>query len=74
MQDLLREIKERRNQPSSIEHSPADDPQSNGVAEKSVQDVMGQIRTLKLGLEYRLGGAINEDHPVFEWMTEHAGW
>ena len=55
MQDLLQAIKEQRTQAVNIEHSPGNDPQSNGVAEKSVQDSMAQIRTLKLGLEHRLG-------------------
>ena len=47
MQDLLRAIQEQRTQPANIEHSPGNDPQSNGVAEKTVQDAMGQIRTMR---------------------------
>ena len=74
MQDFLRAVKEQRNQPANIEEPPGNDPQSNGVAEKSVQDAMGQVRTLKLGLEYRLGHAIDDNHAIVEWMIEHAGW
>lgn len=41
---LLREVKARRPQGTILEHPPAYDPQSNGTAEKAVQEVMEQLR------------------------------
>ena len=38
---LVREVKRLRTQPTFIQHSPAYDPQSNGVAEHVVQEYMG---------------------------------
>ena len=51
---------------------PAYNPQSNGPCEKAVQDVVAQVRTLKLGLEARIGAKIPDDHPVVEWIMPHA--
>ena len=53
---------------------PAYNPQSNGPCEKAVQDVTGQLRTLKLGLEERVGIKIDEDLPIMDWMLEHASF
>ena len=74
MKDLLHSMKAMREQPTIIEVPPGNDPQANGLAEKAVQDGLAQVRTLKLGLEYRVKARIPEAHPVFEWMCEHAGW
>ena len=38
-----------------------------------MQDVIGQVRTMKLALEYRIGRAISEDMAIFDWICEHAG-
>ena len=51
---------------------PAYNPESNGPCEKAVQDVTAQLRTIKLGLEHRIGQAINEERPIVQWMLEHA--
>ena len=57
-----------------FEHSPAHDPQSNGVAEKAVQDVMAQAHTLRLALEQRLQGRLEVSSPVIKWLVEHSAW
>ena len=74
MKDLLNSMKVMREQPTVLEASPGNDPQAHGMAEKAVQDGLAQVRTIKVGLEYRLKAKVPEDHPVFEWMCEHAGW
>ena len=51
---------------------PAYNPQSNGPCEKAVQDVTAQLRSLKIGLEYRLKIKIHDDAPIMQWMLEHA--
>ena len=47
------------------------DPQSNGAVEKAVDQVMGQLRTLKLSLESRLGSPVNNNWPIINWLVEH---
>ena len=53
------------------ENSKAYDHQSNGLAERGVQEVQGIARTVKHHIEYKLGITINYDHPIIAWMTEH---
>ena len=48
------------------------DSKSNGKIEKAVQDVEGQVRTLKLHLENRIGEKIPPKHPMIHWMVEYA--
>ena len=48
------------------------DSKSNGKIEKAVQDVEGQVRTLKLHLENRIGEKIPPNHPMIHWMVECA--
>ena len=55
------------------ENPPAYNPESNG-AEKAVQDVSGQVRTLKLALEARIGVMIPEASAVMDWVIEHAAY
>jgi hypothetical protein len=53
---------------------PAYNPESNGAIEKGVQDFNGQLRTIRLALETRLGVKIAVDHPIMEWAAQHAGF
>ena len=56
------------------ENPPAYNPESNGSAEKAVQDVSGQVRSLKLALEARLGVSIGDASAVMDWIVEHAAY
>ena len=51
---VMKAIQEKRTHPTLPKHPPAYDPQSNGAIEKAVDDVMAQIRALKIGLESRI--------------------
>ncbi len=51
---------------------PAYNPQTDGGAEKAVQDVTGHIRTLKLALEARLKVTIPVEHPMMKWVFRNA--
>ena len=53
---------------------PAYNPQSNGTAEKAVQDVAGQLRRLTLALEARLHQRISAKLPVMAWLVRHAAF
>ena len=45
---VLEHVKLAREAPSTIQHSPAHDPQANGVAAKVVQNNMGQVRAIEV--------------------------
>ena len=62
---VMEEIKKRRCHPTIIQNPPAYDPQSNGAAEKAVQDYMSQVRAFKIGLEYRLKGTSSQNGPLW---------
>ena len=46
------------------EHSAVGESQSNGKAERAVQQVEDQVRTIKSALESRIGAKIPSSHPV----------
>ena len=54
------------------EHSPVGESQSNGKAERSVQTVEDQIRTVKLALESRIGARIPSNHSLMHWIVLHS--
>ena len=39
-----------------------------------MQDVIGQVRSLKLALEARIGGSIGDTTAVMDWIVEHAAY
>ena len=47
-------------------------PQANGAAERAVEEVMGQLRTMKNSLDWRLNVCVKTDWMVLEWMVELA--
>jgi hypothetical protein len=55
------------------ENSPVSESQANGAAEQAVKEVKGMIRTLKVGLDRKLGAVLPAGHPVFPFMVEYAG-
>jgi len=72
LQDVLQEVKRRRVHPTLLQGPPAYDPQANGAAEKAVQDYMGQLRTMKIGLEARLKCKVESDWSILQWTSELA--
>ncbi len=69
---LLDKIKELRNEETIIEWAPRFDSDAHGLAERAVQAVEGQVRTMKLELESRLKGRVPVEHPIFTWLMRHA--
>ena len=55
-----------------FEHPPAYDPQSNGAAEKALQEYMEQLRVLKIALERRLESDLATKDAILEWASDHA--
>ena len=71
--DVMNAVKAKRDQPTQIQGPPAYDPQANGAAEKAVQEFMGQLRALKIGLEARLQCKVESQWEILEWATELEG-
>ena len=54
------------------EESPGYDSQSNGMIERAIQQVQGQFRTIKDGMEARYGTKLEGHNPMVPWMVAHA--
>ena len=74
LQDLLTEVGKRRT-PAKTFHdvSLVGSSASNGVADRGVQIVEGQVRVLKDALEMRLEMEIPSNHNILAWLVEFAG-
>ena len=57
---------------TGIENSRVGDSNSNARVERAIQEVGGLARTMKAGLESRLGIQIRLDHPTVPWIVKHA--
>ena len=55
-----------------VESSPVGQSQSNGVVERAIGSVEGQLRVLRDALEGRLGVKLEVNHPVMTWLVEYA--
>ena len=56
------------------EHSHPGESQSNGLAERAVQDLVNHVRVLKLALETNIKARLPAEHPVMAWLVEHAAY
>ena len=74
IQDLLREVgKKRLPAKTFFENSPVGSSASNGIVERGVQTVQGQIRVLRDALGMRLQTEIMSSHNILSWLVEFAG-
>ena len=55
------------------ENSAVGESQSNSRAERAVQEVEGQVRTMFHALQMRLGKRIPNTHAVLKWLVQYAG-
>jgi hypothetical protein len=55
------------------ENSPVSESQSNGVIERGIQDIEGQVRVLKDMLDQKYNRKIESTHPILPWLVNHAG-
>ena len=53
------------------EYSAVVESASNGKAERSVQQLEDQVRTLKSALEERIGARLGSTHSVMRWLVRH---
>ena len=68
--DVLKEIRRLRKSNTELEHSPVEEHESNGVAERAVQQHEGMCRTGKLALETRLNCEVRCTHPIITWLVQ----
>ena len=62
-----------RTAPTVPVNSPKGSSQSNGSVENAVQQVEGNVRTLRLALSENLQARISMTHPLTSWLVLHAG-
>ena len=71
---IQRRMSELRKHATIPENPPAFNAQSNGCAERAVQEVTAQTRCLKLGLESRIKVPVKHHWRIVEHMVEHAAY
>ena len=72
IRSLASAVIRERHQDISVEKSPVGEHQSNGVVERAVKSIQGQVRTLKLALESRIGNKVEEHLDIVPWLIRHA--
>ena len=73
MKEVLQEDRTLRNHSTILQGLLAYDPQANGAAEKAVQECMGQLRNIKIGLEARLKCKIESEWAnLLQWINDLA--
>ena len=72
IQAVTQMIQRKRKGETLLEASKKYDSQSNGMAERGVQTIECQVRTMLIALEGRLEGKVSVFHPVVTWLVEHA--
>ena len=56
------------------EHSHPGESQTNGLAERAVQELVDHVRVFKLALEANINARIPAEHPILAWIVEHAAY
>ena len=65
-------IRARRDTPTMPEYSPVRSSGSNGVIERRIKEVQGQLRAMKSALDTRVGVDIRGTSNILPWMVEYA--
>ena len=55
-----------------LEHSPKYDSQANGLVERAVQSLEGQVRTMILALEAKLDNKLAAHDEILPWLAIYA--
>jgi hypothetical protein len=53
------------------EHSAVGDSKGNGIIERAIKSIEGQIRVAKSALEARLKAKLDQNHAVLTWLVEY---
>ena len=68
----MQSVKREKHPGIAFERSPVAEHHSNGVAERAVKTVQGQVRTMKMALEARISEKVVETSDLIPWMVRHA--
>ena len=71
---LSRAVKDERKDKTQCINAPRYSHASMGAVERMNQMLAGQIRTLRLVLQARLGQRLPATSPVMPWVVRHAAW
>ena len=75
IQYLIKELVEARADGKTVvEESPVKSSGSNGVAERGVQEIEGEIRALFIGLQERLGRKLDARERIVAFILEYAAY
>ena len=58
----------------AVEHSPVHSSRSNGVVERAVQSVEGQMGVMMLALEGRVGRTVDPEEAIVTFLPEYAAY
>ena len=72
IKDLLRHVCQIWDGQAVPEHSPVGDSQANGLAEQSVKEVTGMLRTWKDHFESHMKQPLKADSDILAWMIEYS--
>ena len=61
------------NTQNMTENSPVGSSQSNGMVERRIQSIEGQVRTLRCAFEARTNSKLPTSSCLFAWLVVHAG-
>ena len=67
-------VKDRELGKTIVEQSPAGSSQSNGVVERAVQGLEGQMRVMLLALEGRVGRTVDPEEAIVTFLPEYAAY
>jgi hypothetical protein len=74
IQAVLRQVKERRGQPTQIRSSPRRSPQSIGGVGRYHRFIQDQIRKTRFEVEKRLNITLSMQHIIAPWLVRHCSW
>ena len=66
-------VKEEWTEDLVTEESPVGEHQSNGLVERAIQTISGQVKTMKISMEERHKGKIDQEHHIWPWVMMYAG-
>ncbi|CAE8609178.1 unnamed protein product [Polarella glacialis] len=69
---LVRQVASRRAARTHLETTPVSSSSSLGGAERKIQAIEGQLRTLRKALEEMHQAQVPASHPIFSWLVRHA--
>jgi hypothetical protein len=74
IKDIVLERGDEKGCRTIVEESPVGSSGSNGIVERAVQTVEGQIRVMKLALEDRIGKTVDAEANIVTFMAEYASY